>query len=162
MVRRCTLHRQSSSRWWIAGSSIVSASDRRNCRAAYAAYEFHKVYHALNQFCAVDLSSLYIDITKDRMYCDARRFAAPTRHADGDALDLRCALPAARPDSRFYRRRSMGTIEAMTELNPSGNCFPKPQEQAAFDRIVQAKIEELLDLKRRLSVGEIESARRKS
>jgi isoleucyl-tRNA synthetase len=25
----------------------------------------------LNQFCAVDLSSLYIDITKDRMYCDA-------------------------------------------------------------------------------------------
>src|SRR5439155_56698 len=32
---------------------------------------FHKVYHALNQFCAVDLSSLYIDITKDRMYCDA-------------------------------------------------------------------------------------------
>src|SRR3989440_867986 len=41
------------------------------CRAAYAAYEFHKVYHTLNQFCAVDLSSLYVDITKDRMYCDA-------------------------------------------------------------------------------------------
>src|SRR5204862_6167314 len=43
----------------------------RECRAAYEAFEFHKVYHALNQFCAVDLSSLYIDITKDRMYCDA-------------------------------------------------------------------------------------------
>jgi isoleucyl-tRNA synthetase len=42
-----------------------------DCRSAYTAYEFHKVYHALNQFCAVDLSSLYIDITKDRMYCDA-------------------------------------------------------------------------------------------
>src|SRR4030095_3916487 len=42
-----------------------------DCRSAYAAYEFHKVYHALNQFCAVDLSSLYVDITKDRMYCDA-------------------------------------------------------------------------------------------
>src|SRR5262249_25154322 len=39
------------------------------CRDAYAAYEFHKVYHALNQYCAVDLSSLYIDITKDRLYC---------------------------------------------------------------------------------------------
>jgi isoleucyl-tRNA synthetase len=37
----------------------------------YEAYEFHKVYHTLNQFCAVDLSSLYVDITKDRMYCDA-------------------------------------------------------------------------------------------
>src|SRR2546421_2108973 len=27
-----------------------------DCRSAYAAFEFHKVYHALNQFCAVDLS----------------------------------------------------------------------------------------------------------
>src|SRR5438552_271091 len=41
------------------------------CRNAYAAFEFHKVYHSINHFCAVDLSSLYIDITKDRMYCDA-------------------------------------------------------------------------------------------
>jgi len=56
------------------------------CRAAYAAYEFHKVYHTLNQFCAVDLSSLYIDITKDRMYCDAldstrRRATQTAMHA---------------------------------------------------------------------------------
>jgi isoleucyl-tRNA synthetase len=43
----------------------------KDCRAAYEVFEFHKVYHTLNQFCAVDLSSLYIDITKDRMYCDA-------------------------------------------------------------------------------------------
>jgi isoleucyl-tRNA synthetase len=43
----------------------------RSCRSAYENFEFHKVYHTLNQFCAVDLSSLYIDITKDRMYCDA-------------------------------------------------------------------------------------------
>jgi len=42
-----------------------------DCRAAYELFEFHKVYHVLNQFCAVDLSSLYVDITKDRMYCDA-------------------------------------------------------------------------------------------
>src|SRR5207249_2640107 len=42
-----------------------------DCRSGYEVFEFHKVYHALNQFCAVDLSSLYIDITKDRMYCDA-------------------------------------------------------------------------------------------
>src|SRR5207249_4020949 len=32
------------------------------CRNAYAAFEFHKVYHSINHFCAVDLSSLYIDI----------------------------------------------------------------------------------------------------
>ncbi len=40
------------------------------CREGYEAFEFRKVFNTLNQFCAVDLSALYIDITKDRMYCD--------------------------------------------------------------------------------------------
>jgi isoleucyl-tRNA synthetase len=42
----------------------------RLCREAYERYEFHKVHYLVNQFCSVELSSLYIDITKDRMYCD--------------------------------------------------------------------------------------------
>jgi len=63
----------------------------RSCRSAYEKFEFHKVYHALNQFCAVDLSSLYIDITKDRMYCDApdsprRRATQAVVHEIFDAL----------------------------------------------------------------------------
>jgi len=66
------------------------------CRAAYEKFEFHKVYHALNQFCAVDLSSLYIDITKDRMYCDApdspRRRA--TQAAMREIFDALCRLLA--------------------------------------------------------------------
>jgi isoleucyl-tRNA synthetase len=61
---------------WILGRLDQVA---RDCRSAYEAFEFHKVYHILNQFCAVDLSSLYIDITKDRMYCDAAD--SPLRHA---------------------------------------------------------------------------------
>lgn len=41
------------------------------CQRAYDDYEFHLVYHALNNFCSVDLSSLYLDIAKDRLYCEA-------------------------------------------------------------------------------------------
>jgi isoleucyl-tRNA synthetase len=67
-----------------------------DCRAAYAACEFHKVYHTLNQFCAVDLSSLYVDITKDRMYCDAPE--SPRRRATQTAMshifDALCKLLA--------------------------------------------------------------------
>ena len=37
-------------------------------REAYANYEFHIVFHSLHNFCAVDLSSLYLDILKDRLY----------------------------------------------------------------------------------------------
>lgn len=40
-------------------------------RTAYENYEFRKVFMAINQFCTNDLSALYIDITKDSLYCDA-------------------------------------------------------------------------------------------
>jgi isoleucyl-tRNA synthetase len=49
------------------------------CREAYAAFDFRKVFGTLNQFCAVDLSALYVDITKDRLYCDAAN--SPRRRA---------------------------------------------------------------------------------
>jgi len=39
---------------------------------AYETYEFHKVYHAVHNYCAVDLSSFYLDILKDRLYASAR------------------------------------------------------------------------------------------
>ncbi|RMF19166.1 MAG: isoleucine--tRNA ligase [Deltaproteobacteria bacterium] len=43
------------------------------CRSAYERFEFHIVYHALNNFCSVDLSALYFDIVKDRLYCDGAK-----------------------------------------------------------------------------------------
>jgi isoleucyl-tRNA synthetase len=41
-------------------------------RAAYERYEFHAVYRALYRFCVVDLSSFYLDVVKDRLYCEGR------------------------------------------------------------------------------------------
>ncbi|AQS58345.1 isoleucine--tRNA ligase [Desulforamulus ferrireducens] len=35
---------------------------------AYENYEFHVVYHAIHNFCVVDLSAFYLDIIKDRLY----------------------------------------------------------------------------------------------
>lgn len=42
----------------------------RRVRQGYAQFEFHTVFHALNNFCAVDLSAIYLDILKDRLYSD--------------------------------------------------------------------------------------------
>ena len=42
------------------------------CEAAYKDYEFLTVSHAINEFCVVTLSSLYLDIVKDRLYCDGK------------------------------------------------------------------------------------------
>lgn len=50
--------------------------------AAYENFDFHVVFHAIHNFCVVDMSSFYLDIIKDRLYCDAsignRRRAAQT------------------------------------------------------------------------------------
>ncbi len=51
-------------RWALAK---LAAWDEK-VKAAYEEYEFHVAYHATMQFCAVDLSSLYFDILKDRLY----------------------------------------------------------------------------------------------
>jgi len=53
-------------------------------RAAYDDYQFHVVFHALHNFCAVDLSALYLDVLKDRLYTFAP--ASPGRRAAQTAL----------------------------------------------------------------------------
>jgi isoleucyl-tRNA synthetase len=51
-------------------------------RRAYEEYQFHTVFHSVHNFCAVDLSALYLDVVKDRLYtsapADPRRRAAQT------------------------------------------------------------------------------------
>jgi len=55
-----------------------------DCLAGYAAYDFRKVVSTITQFVSGDLSALYIDITKDRMYCDAEN--SPRRRATQAAI----------------------------------------------------------------------------
>ena len=40
------------------------------CAQAYDDFEFSAVTHAINDFCVVDLSNFYLDIIKDRLYCE--------------------------------------------------------------------------------------------
>ncbi|MCR5561771.1 MAG: isoleucine--tRNA ligase [Desulfovibrio sp.] len=40
----------------------------RTVQTAYAEYEFHRVYHGLHNYCVTDLSAMYLDSLKDRLY----------------------------------------------------------------------------------------------
>lgn len=53
-------------RWIVAETNKLV----KLCLEAYDEYEFHIVYHAINKFCTIELSKLYIDITKDRLYVE--------------------------------------------------------------------------------------------
>ena len=54
-------------------------------RRAIADYDFHGMFTALHNFCAVDLSAFYFDIRKDRLYCDAAD--DPARRATRTVMD---------------------------------------------------------------------------
>ena len=41
------------------------------CRASYDKFEFYAVIHAIHKFCVVDMSNFYLDIIKDRLYCES-------------------------------------------------------------------------------------------
>jgi isoleucyl-tRNA synthetase len=43
----------------------------RKLRAWYEEFAFHKVYHSIMDFCVVDLSAVYFDVLKDRLYTSA-------------------------------------------------------------------------------------------
>ncbi len=44
---------------------------REKVTKAYDDYQFHSLYHSVHNFCTVDLSSIYFDILKDRIYASA-------------------------------------------------------------------------------------------
>ncbi len=69
----------------------------KKCREWYANYEFHRVYHAIHDYCVVDLSAFYFDVLKDRLYTKApnnksRRSAQTVVWKIADAL-VRLAAP---------------------------------------------------------------------
>jgi isoleucyl-tRNA synthetase len=55
-------------RWAIANLQGVAADVTRH----YENYEFFRAYHRLYDFCVVDLSAVYFDVLKDRLYCGSR------------------------------------------------------------------------------------------
>ncbi len=63
----------------------------KKCREWYAAYEFHRVYHALHDYCVVDLSSFYYDVLKDRLYTKAPA-SRSRRSAQTAVLEITSAL----------------------------------------------------------------------
>jgi isoleucyl-tRNA synthetase len=125
------------------------------CRDGYEGYEFHKVYHALNQFCAVDLSSLYIDITKDRMYCDAadsprRRATQSVMHQVFDALTrLLAPILVFTADEAWGFSSKSGSVHLQT--------FPQKNE-SLLDQDLTRRIDVLLQLRGTIAQA-VENAR---
>ncbi|HCG35641.1 MAG TPA: isoleucine--tRNA ligase, partial [Clostridiales bacterium] len=114
-------------------------------RTCYDHYEFHTIYHDIHNFCATDLSKLYIDISKDRLYVErkdsqARRSGQTAMYQILHALTLLIApllsytaeetwqfmphLPEDDRDSVFYNQ--MPSFDA---------AFTNPKIEESYSRL---------------------------
>jgi isoleucyl-tRNA synthetase len=138
-------------RWLLERLHVVT----KECLEAYASYEFRKVFNTLNNFCAVDLSALYVDITKDRMYCDAltstrRRSAQTAMHT---VLHSLCRLAA--PILAFTADEAWESLGEQESVHLAQ--FPSPNPAFA-DGAATAAVEQLQGIRAVLQ-QEVEKAR---
>jgi len=117
--------------------------------AWYDAFEFHRVYHAVNEFCIVDLSSLYLDVLKDRMYTFAPTSIA-RRSAQTVILRITEALVRlVAPILSFTADEVWQYLPADTRRATSVHLalFPKPEELAPEDEKLLEDWQQLLKIR---------------
>lgn len=117
---------------------------------AYDNYEFHVVSHAINDFCVVDMSNFYLDIIKDRLYCDkkysvSRRSAQTAMFLILDALTKMFAPILAFTCNEIWL--SMPHREGDDERNVVFNEMSKPYTEYSLNETEMAKWDKLIALR---------------
>ena len=107
-------------------------------KQAYDAFELHIVLRALVDFCAADLSALYLDVRKDRLYCDPA--ASVERRATQTVLYrcLRVVTTALAPICCFTAEEIWSHMPKLGQYDPDsvhlallGDGARQPEEDAA-------------------------------
>ncbi len=123
----------------------------------YKAYEFHIVYHTLLHFCSVDLSSFYLDILKDRLYCSKKDDKIRRSAQTSLYYIYRTILPLMAPILSF-------TTEEAYQIFPFSLqesiflCDLYPTESFKLDEEIDLLMDKLFDFKKEIFI-EIENLR---
>ena len=106
----------------------------------YDDYEFHVVLHAIHNFCVVDMSNFYLDVIKDRLYCDngvMRRSAQTAIYKILDALVRMLAPILCFTADEIWK--AMPHCDDADLRNVVLNDMPKVDETFAFDDVAAEK-----------------------
>jgi isoleucyl-tRNA synthetase len=152
-------HRQSYARLDEVDRFILDRLARLTSRVvrAYTEYQFHTAFHSVHNFCAVDLSALYLDVIKDRLYTsapdDPRRRAAQT--ASYDILSALVRLMA--PILTFTAEEAWRYVPGAHAESVHLERFPEaPREW--LDDVLEREWSRLLEVRREVARA-LESAR---
>ncbi len=131
------------------------------CRKAYNDYEFHVIAHEINDFCVVELSSFYLDIIKDRLYCEAadglrRRSAQTALFLILDAMAKLFAPILAFTCDEIWQ--SMPHLDSDDRRNILLNQMPDNCEGYTLDDATMEKCETVMKLRQDVN-GVLELAR---
>ncbi|MBI2882182.1 MAG: isoleucine--tRNA ligase [Candidatus Tectomicrobia bacterium] len=118
----------------------------RRIREAFGRYEFHAFYHAFHNFCAVDLSAFYLDVIKDRLYCEqadspARRGAQTVLYQLADSM-VRLMAPIL----PFTAEEVWESLPARREASVHLALFPEVNE-AHVDEALAERWGQLLEVR---------------
>jgi isoleucyl-tRNA synthetase len=115
--------------------------------AAYNEFEFHQVTYKLHDFCAVTLSALYLDMIKDRLYCDGKN--SQTRRSTQTAIYyltdslVRLMAPilvfTAEDIYSFFNKQQKESSIHLTMLPQVNPAFNKPELMQKFDKLLEIK-----------------------
>ena len=133
---------------------------KKEVTAAYESYDFHVLYHAIHNFCTVEMSSFYLDIIKDRLYTSradakARRSAQTAMHEI--MMDLLVMLT---PVLSFTMEEIWEFVQKPADAPESVQMLPWPEvkeeyideaEEAKWDNFIaiRSEITKVLELQRR-------------
>ena len=128
---------------------------------AYDTYEFHVLTHAINDFCVVELSNFYLDILKDRLYCEKkdglkRRSAQTALYLIVDALARMYAPILAFTCDEIWQ--AMPHKDGDDVRNIVLNDMVNPYADYALDADTMAKWDTLIRLRSDVN-GVLETAR---
>lgn len=120
------------------------------CTAAYEAYEFYNVVNAVHKFCVMDLSNFYLDIVKDRLYCEKRdgKLRRSAQSAMYEILSAMVRLIA--PILAFTSNEIWGDMKLDKSMDPKHvmlNDMPKANPAWSFDAAESERFELLIALR---------------
>jgi isoleucyl-tRNA synthetase len=118
----------------------------KKCREWYAAYDFHRVYHSLHDYCVVDLSAFYFDVLKDRLYTKAAKNRS-RRSAQTAVWKISSALVRLAAPILVFTAEEIWTHSPKLARDPQSvhiHLFPKESDlRSSLDPSVKAQWEKL-------------------
>jgi isoleucyl-tRNA synthetase len=117
---------------------------------AYEQFDFHEVFHSIHNFCVVDMSSIYLDILKDRLYT-AKSDSAGRRASQWTLSEILSVLTRLMaPILSFTAEEVWGYVKLKPAERPVESVFlaPFPEVRGEFlDAALEEKWKRLLELR---------------